>query len=76
MAMMIEAPTEKRCIDHPQFWSYFMRCFSNAAIVGDVKGGAELVKSLAAASDIPAEAIVAKIKTHLLLDKKQTTTMH
>jgi hypothetical protein len=49
---MNEGSTEKRWIDHPQFWALFMRMIANVAIVGDAKGGAELVRSLSEATPL------------------------
>jgi hypothetical protein len=66
---MTEASTEKRWIDHPQFWSFFVRCLANAAEAGGPAESAKVVRSMCDASGIPPENVIAKLKTHLFLNE-------
>jgi hypothetical protein len=66
---MTEAPAEKRWIDHPQFWSLFVRMIANAAEAGGPAESAKVVRSMCEASGIPPEKVIAKLKTHLFLNE-------
>jgi hypothetical protein len=65
---MTEAPAEKRWIDHPGFWSLFVRMIANAAEAGGPAESAKVVRSMCEASGIPPEQVIAKLKTHLFLN--------
>ena len=51
-------------IECPEFWSFFIRLVAHADGPPEI---ADLIRSLSDASGTPPEAVVAKMKTHLLL---------